>query len=230
MVSNYLSKEIFVFIKGLVNGNKIKKGFGYSFHLKYFSEDISKEILVILKVNYLNDSKENVFSVNGNYVLRKNKNRKSDFVIDINLYSNFSKQAYPAFVQKISNVLRHELEHFRQDNMLKDGVLFPDYDKNKLNSDDVMENFYERLKYIKNQFEQDAFIREYMRYAKRTKQSIFELLEEFIGQQLFNNDIKVEEVVKFNIKENLDNIKNDLRSSYKQKVNLIYTKINLPKK
>jgi hypothetical protein len=230
IVANYLSKETFAYIKNLITNKKIKKGFGYNFSLKFFAEEIKKEIKIKLKIAYLNESRDDAFSVNGNYVARKNKERKSDFVIEVGLYSNFSKQFYPVFVQKLSNVLRHELEHFRQDTVLQDGISSVDYDRNKLNSKDILENFYERLKYIRDQLEQEAFIREYMRYAKRIKQSIFELLEQFINQHLFKNDPNIEENIRSNISENLDDIREDLRKIYRQKVNLIYPKINLPRK
>jgi hypothetical protein len=225
-VGRYLARESFSYIKDLLVNKKIKVGFGYTFTLSFFAEDIKRNVIIIMYINYVDEFYKNIFSVDSEYIYKRAPNRKNDINLTINIYNNFSKDYFIDLKQKLIDKFRHEMEHWVQDESIEGGMPVTDYSKDKLNSVDDIEGFRERIIYVKNQFERDAFIRANMLRAKNTRQPFEKILNSFIDYQLFKSDASVVKNIRDQLGEEVDVILEDLKNIYMSRAKSIFPNLN----
>jgi hypothetical protein len=201
-------------------------GFGYVFKLRFFAEDIKRDVVIVIYVNYIDEFYKNIFSVDCEYVYRRTPNRKNDVNLTINIYNNFSKDHFIDLKQKLIDKFRHEMEHWVQDESIEGGMPVPNYSKDRLNSVNNIERFRERIIYVKNQFERDAFIRANMLKAKNTRQPFEKILNSFIDYQLFKSDASVAKNIRSQLGEEVDAILEELKDSYMSRAKSIFPNLN----
>ena len=186
ILTNKVSEDVCLFIKN--NYSQFRENVLEVRNLVFNGINIKLHTVII------DEDKDSLVSVNG----ATDRN-----TLELYVYATFNKRNFRfknhlnLLWQRTNRAIRHEIDHIQHlIELKKQGKPFTKgYDPSKFRSDNLLEKFNERIKYLSEEYERTAFIRALKTDAVRNRISVINSIKEFIHEQLFTSNITTEKEI-----------------------------------
>ena len=171
---------------------------------------------IAIEIRELSDGK-NALKIDGNF----NEIWRDVFVIIGIDTTHFGKDDYEFFATELRRAIGHEIEH--AENTSKNPSISASYDSEVPKT--LIEGIYMNKRYLLNESEINAYIKEFMLKAKYTGETLEVLLKEFIQNQILKcNPIEITRHInqQTELGVEVDKIIQEINDIYQNRINQIY--------
>jgi hypothetical protein len=175
-----------------------------------FSKKINGYIRVVLNIRVVSNLSGGLnYGMDCEYSGTPDKNSKlspmKDEKIIINLYltNRFSDSEFNSLFYRLSEGVKHELDHKRIFNENPDSSKEIDYIFEDLKDQDISRSFVPRVNYILSNVELEPYVRGLMHRARKQGKLFEDLISETINRVLYNGSVEVRKKAIDNFGENL---------------------------